>query len=110
MNLKIARFFATAILLIPMVVSASVRGETPLMTNVHGRVVDTNQAGIAGAKVTVVTRAGLRSVSTLTDENGEFSLNLPSLEYILSISAEGFLESTHQLDARTGEPKTLEIT
>ena len=83
--------------------------ETPTLVPVHGKVLDQNHAPVAGAKVAAVSKGGLQSVSSLSDANGEFSINLSPLEYILQISANGFASSSQHLDARSSDLKTLEI-
>ncbi len=86
-----------------------VRAETPVLVPIHGRILDQNRAAVAGAKVTAIPKGGLKSVSTVTDVNGEFSLDVPPMEHILNVSANGFAEASQQLDARSSDLKTLEI-
>jgi len=77
---------------------------------VHGTITDQNQAAIAGAKVTAIPKVGVRTVTCSTDAAGEFSLELSPAEYVLNISANGFADSTQQLDTRIGDLDALKIT
>ncbi len=89
---------------------AAVPEETPTMIAVHGRVLDQNQAPVAGARVAAVSKAGLKTTTVSTDNKGEFSFELPQMEYLLRISADGFADASLQLNARSGEQiKPLEI-
>lgn len=67
----------------------------------EGKVIDQNQAAIAGARVTA-TRVGTAIKSeTVTDANGEFALSLSRGEYNLSVNANGFETLVRSVDLRT---------
>ena len=105
------RFFVLALLLLVVIPNsyASADHETTAFVTVHGKILDQNQAPVAGAKVTAISKSGMTSVSSGTDANGGFSIDLAPAEYILQVSANGFANASQQLDARTSDLKTLEI-
>ena len=78
----------TTISLLFLFSAPTLRGET--IGRLKGAVVDQNGAGIGGALVNA-TRVGtnIRSQATTSDE-GEFAIELPRGEYVLTISANGF--------------------
>ena len=70
---------------------------------------DENHAAIAGAKVIVESRGRAASLSTITDEKGEFSLSLASGEYVLTILADGFAETLQSVKLNQSENASLEV-
>jgi len=68
-------------------------------TLVRGKVVDPNRAAIPGADIWA-SAAGLPSLSTVTDRNGEFALMLEPGEYQLRVNADGFSEITENVNTR----------
>lgn len=67
----------------------------------EGKVVDQNQAAVAGARVTA-TRTGTSIKSeTVTAADGGFVLDLSRGEYSLSVSANGFEKLVRAIDLRT---------
>jgi catecholate siderophore receptor len=75
----------------------------------RGRALDPNRAVVVGAGVVVEARGSAESVSTVSDQNGEFSLTLAPGEYTLKITAAGFAESSRTLNVSQGSPALLEI-
>jgi len=61
---------------------------------IQGAVLDPARAPIAGAKITAVPVGSSTGTSTDSDQAGEFSLLLEPGTYALSITAEGFEDST----------------
>jgi len=66
----------------------------------HGRVLDSTGAAIAGASVTAVPDAGAARPSALTDGQGDFRLALDAGGYTIRIVAAGFVEQSLALTAR----------
>ena len=78
MFLTAIRFFLLTLFLLTDTVgtNASSDHETTALITVHGKILDQNQAPVAGAKITAISKGGLKSVSSVTDTNGEFSIGL----------------------------------
>jgi catecholate siderophore receptor len=68
-------------------------------TILKGKVLDPNRAAIQGADVWI-SKAGLPSATAVTDQNGEFSVQLSPGEYQARISAEGFSEITETINVQ----------
>ncbi len=74
---------------------------------ISGTVRDQNQAGVAGAQVTL---RGTISRTVAADENGTFTFeNLPPGDYELRVSAGGFAEQSQRITV-TGQSQTLDIS
>jgi catecholate siderophore receptor len=72
--------------------------------SLSGRILDQNSAAIPGAQVRALA-PGRAPVSTTSDRSGEFSLLLEAGEYMLTVVAEGFAETSKQLRlSETGSP------
>ena len=85
-------------LLLLLTLSGIIAGQTnPKKTLLTGRVLDPNRAAIPGADVWI-SGTGAPSSSAVTDRNGEFSVMLPSGEYQVRAMAEGFAESTENVN------------
>jgi len=75
----------------------------------RGKVFDENHAAIGGAKIVVEVKGRAASLSTITDEKGEFSLSLASGEYMLTIVADGFAETLQPVKLNQSENTSLEV-
>ena len=76
----------------------------------RGKVFDQNQAVVAGAKVTAAAAKNhAAEISTITDQNGEFSLALEPDEYTVKVFANGFSEISQTINLRQSNTKPLEI-
>jgi iron complex outermembrane receptor protein len=75
-------------------------------TSLRGRITDNTGTALIGASVTV---AGT-SLGTITDQNGQFSLNVPSGSIRVIVSFIGYQTLEQQVDAKAGETATLELT
>ncbi len=64
----------------------------------RGRVLDPSHAPIAGATITALADGGAR-LSAVSDQNGEFVLQLAPGNYRLTVKAEGFVEASERLSA-----------
>jgi catecholate siderophore receptor len=75
----------------------------------RGRVVDSNQASIAGARIAAAPKGGGSEVSAITDEHGDFSFALKPGEYILRVSADNFSVNSRAIEVGQHQPEFLEI-
>jgi catecholate siderophore receptor len=83
----VKRLFFLSVLLIAAIPGAA---QVPTVQSlVKGRVLDPNQAAVVGAGIVAQTENGTKS-STVSDQNGEFSLLLEPGEYTIAVTAEGF--------------------
>ncbi|HEX8891257.1 MAG TPA: TonB-dependent siderophore receptor [Pyrinomonadaceae bacterium] len=100
----IAAFISGTLLLTPTLLCQAQTVKSLVM--LRGRVLDQNRAAISGAKVSAEVKGLANSLSTFTDENGEFSLSLAHGECMLTIIAEGFAQAsqTVQLNQTEGGP------
>ena len=79
---------------------------SPAMTQTHqrvvvrGRVLDRNRAAIPGATVSV-SAPGLPSLTTTTNQLGEYSFSLPQANYQITATADGFVDTSEAV--RLGE-------
>lgn len=62
-----------------------------------GKVVDPTRTPIAGARITVLPHGRDSNPSSISDQDGKFSLALAPGEYTLKVFAEGFEEATQTL-------------
>jgi catecholate siderophore receptor len=76
-------------------------------TLLKGKVLDPDRAAIQGADVWI-SKGGSASSTAVTDRNGEFSVALTPGEYQVRISAEGFAETTENVNL-PGNNKPLEV-
>ena len=83
--------------------------QTPTDFSLDGRILDSTQAPIAGARVSAVRDAQTTGSSTVTDQRGSFLLHLASGTYTLEVTANGFIEQSRRVTARRGQSASLEI-
>ncbi len=88
--------------------AASHASEANLQGQLRGRVLDPDRAVIVGARVTA-TRDGLREVSSVTNQNGEFSLVLEPGEYTVSVKVDGFADALQTVGVTRGSNSFLEV-
>src|SRR5262245_19645096 len=82
-----------AVLVLPAA-AFMVRAQSPAgMTEVRGKVLDSNRAAIVGARI-IVRPSGS---SLLTDGQGEFSLALPAGNYTLEFAADNFASASKSI-------------
>ncbi len=84
-----------AVLLSLLSIVSSANAQTP-KSMLRGRVLDPNRAAIPGASVSV-SGGGLPSSTTTTNQLGEYSFTLPSGDYQITASADGFAEISQPL-------------
>lgn len=76
----------------------------------RGRVLDPNRAVVAGATIVAEAKGRSFSSSTLSDQNGEFSLSLEPGEYTVKVVAAGFSETSQAVSlGRAASSASLEI-
>jgi len=80
----------------------------PVFT-LEGRILDTMRAPIAGARVTAVPDGQTTASTTTTDLAGSFTLKLPSGRYSVTAVADGFVEQSFRVDARSDGGMTREL-
>jgi catecholate siderophore receptor len=74
---------------------------------VHGRVLDPNQAAVAGAAISL--QGGPSDLSAVTDRDGNFSIAVAPGEYSLKINAQGFAEQSRTMRVKSAHAGSLEI-
>ena len=96
--------FMIVLLCFPAVVMAQAK------TEVHGRVADERAAAIRGAQVSLRARAGAR-LTAVTDDSGTYSFSeVPSGEYVLEVSAEGFANFvSEEINLARGQSLTNDV-
>ncbi len=80
---------------------------------IKGRVVDSNQTAVAGAKVTAQTKIGTSTVQTQTNSNGEYEFdNLADGEYKITVEAVGFsrLVRVFRVVDKFSEPLQIQLS
>jgi catecholate siderophore receptor len=77
--------------------------------SLEGRILDATQAPIAGAEVTAVPDGHTSGPATVTDARGAFVLSLAPGSYVLKVSAEGFVEHSHSVNANRAGSASREI-
>ncbi|MBV9210583.1 MAG: TonB-dependent siderophore receptor, partial [Acidobacteria bacterium] len=75
----------------------------------RGKTLDPNGAVVVGATVVAEARGSSDRVSTVSDENGEFSLTLAPGEYVLKVTAAGFVEASRTLNVAQAAKARLEV-
>ncbi|MDR3763916.1 MAG: TonB-dependent receptor [Acidobacteriota bacterium] len=99
--------------LLPVLLAVSTWAETPAATVLKGSVVDSSQAVVAGAKITVVNAAGKVAGTAVTRADGGFAVTgIAAGSYRVQATARGFeLATVHvELTAETAPVKlTLKI-
>jgi catecholate siderophore receptor len=73
----------------------------------RGKILDPNHDLVTGARITAQSTKSSRS--TVTNQNGEFSLALTPGEYAVKVEAAGFTPATRQVKIDSAGTKSLEI-
>src|SRR5436190_6815338 len=94
----------------PIGLFAAGNHETPTLVTIQGQIFDQDQAPVAGARVTAVPQDGSKTVTSLTDAEGGFALELFPKAYVLKVAADGFTDISQRLNVEQNDLKTLEIT
>ncbi len=64
----------------------------------QGRVLDPSHTPIAGARINATPTGGTSTVTSVSDQKGEFQLPLAPGKYLLVFSKEGFAQTTQSVD------------
>ena len=80
-----------------------------VQAQLRGRVVDQNRAVVVGARVTALGKSQPES-SSITNQNGEFSLMLEPGEYTVRINVDGFSDASQVVNLNQGSNPFLEVT
>ena len=95
-----ACLFAVALVLVSLLASTSASaGQGPERLTIRGSVLDPSRAPVAGARVTAVTKNRTRAGTAITDQRGEFALEVVPQELTLTITAAGFVAASRQIAA-----------
>jgi catecholate siderophore receptor len=110
LSIKGRRFSVIAVCLLLLVVPLASLGssEIVMQSQLRGRVLDPNKAAVAGALITA-SRRGHGDSSTTTNSEGEFSLTLEPGEYLLKITAAGFMDVVQTIKSKPTNFEPLEI-
>ncbi|HEY2974580.1 MAG TPA: carboxypeptidase-like regulatory domain-containing protein [Pyrinomonadaceae bacterium] len=108
-NLSARLFCLLGLLLISGVFSASQAEVGNARSSLRGRVLDQNRAAIPGAKVVAEATIGSRSVSAITDQNGEFALMLEPGEYTVRVTVNGFSDAVQTIRLNQGSNPFFEV-
>lgn len=96
---------SVAFILISLLFSLAIfaQSNSSAANSINGKVVDPNQAPIAGAKVTAQRRIDTSLLETQTDSNGQFEFkDLPGGEYRISVEANGFSAASRKVLLENG--------
>ena len=104
-SLHVIRRWSSALIILAFLVGSSARAEAAASQNVSlsGQVADRTGAALSGARVRAT---GLNSETT-TDAEGRFTLTVPALPVLLTISAPGFADL--EVTAVTAAPLSLQL-
>src|SRR5690348_7620710 len=87
--LRAAMLLATAV--------SYIDAQTP-QTQFQGKVLDSTRGAIAGAQITVVPDGSTSGPSTVSGQDGAFTLDLLPGHYTIKIAAKGFEEDSETID------------
>ena len=98
-------FFLLVLLTVAPVTHAQISAQSAI----RGRVIDPNRAAVVGASVVAESKGRATRLSATTDERGEFSIPLPSGEYILTVIGSGFSEAAQTVLVNQNGSPSLEV-
>jgi catecholate siderophore receptor len=101
--------FAAVCLLVSLPSPPLLAQPVPASLAVRGIVLDPSRAPIAGARVTAAPIQRGVPVSTVTDQRGQFQLDLPPADYLLTIHADGFVDNARRISASTPASEIAEF-
>src|SRR4029453_3344357 len=100
--------FASYILILLAGLLIQVHGQG-LSQTLRGKVLDPDRAAIRNAQLIVTDKRQAIILASVTSETGESSLNLVPGQYTLTISAEGFAETSLPLSISQNAIEPIEI-
>ncbi len=100
MKVKAAAFLVLGIFLAAAVLATA--NAQSLTASLQGKVLDPSLAPIAGAQIMALQDGRSSGPSTLSGQDGEFSLALEPGKYTLTIFAQGFSETSQAIDLQAG--------
>lgn len=78
-------------------------------SSIRGKVMDPNRATVVGATVVAEVKGQATRLSATTDQNGEFSIGVPSGEYTITVTANGFSEASQTVNVSQNGSLSLEV-
>jgi catecholate siderophore receptor len=78
-------------------------------STLRGKVLDPNRAAVAGAKIVAEAKGRSANLSAVTDQNGEFSLELETGEYTVRVEASGFSDALQTVSLSQTQNASLEV-
>jgi catecholate siderophore receptor len=97
-------FLSALVLFLPGI---PVSAQTPGV--LRGRIVDPTRAPIAGAEVTAVRAAPAVTATTMSDQNGDFVIQLEPGTYVVTISSAGFADLSRRMTVSAGGAAPLDF-
>lgn len=89
--------------------ATAVAQNIPPRLDIKGRIVDQNGAAVAGAKISAIGVDPATELSTLTNENGEFSIVVAPGRYKIKVAADGFSDTSQIVDLRQERSERMEL-
>src|ERR1044072_582010 len=103
-------FLLAAYLSIVSAVALEAAGQQSASATLGGRIIDPNQAVVAGAEVTALQKATGTARTTTTNADGVFVLtNLPADEFEITIKSPGFAAKTVGVTLQVGQSQSLNV-
>jgi catecholate siderophore receptor len=89
-----------------LIISAVASAQTAVL---RGRVVDPMRAVVASARVTVVAASGGAPMTSVSDAEGRFELQLEPGAYLITINSPGFLEQSQRVSVQASSATPIEF-
>src|ERR1700752_564344 len=99
------KYFVFLLLAAAQVAQAQISAQS----SIRGKVIDPNRAAVVGASVVAETKGRPTKLSATTDQNGEFSIGVPSGEYTITVIASGFSEALQTVNVSQNGSPSLEV-
>ena len=78
-------------------------------TQLRGKIIDRNRAAVAGAKITATAKKSSKVFTAVTDQNGEFFVEVEPGEYNVRTIANGFTETSQTVNLTQSVQDLTEI-
>ena len=99
------KYFVFLLLAAAQVAQAQISAQS----SIRGKVIDPNRAAVVGASVVAEAKGRPTKLSATTDQNGEFSIGVPSGEYTVTVIAHGFSEASQTVNVSQNGSPSLEV-